>query len=204
MEIDKKILAKYYGKAVLEQLINEYTVKGYQVIKKYSYKHFIFDLMVKDANEIIIFEIKIGRWSKHGSKHIQMLRNIAVHDLGAKFKLIFVNIPQEPDIYIENLDSFLCELLAEECVNDLSQLSSNFRVEEVTDIEIEKFYLENDSYEIKGSGTACIELQYGSDLDNNNDNGLRWTDSNQFNFHIQITKDFSLEEVFELEIDIQE
>ena len=112
MEINKNIFLKHLEQAAIEQLALKYEQEGFDVTSNYQIKEQHLDLVVKKGDEIIAFEIKAGTWDTEKQRAVHRLRNLAVHELGAKFKLIFVNLPEEPEIEIEGLEEVFQELLA--------------------------------------------------------------------------------------------
>lgn len=202
MEIKKSILLKYYEQAAIEQLTSEYKQKGYEVFQEYQSNRYRFDLVAKKDDELIVFEIKAGLWEKDKRQAVQQLRNIAVHELGAKFKLVFVTLPKEPEIEIEDLEAMFPDFLAEQFINEFSEMATHFWIDEVSDIKFDEIYVRKAELEIKGSGTISVGFQYGSDSDYKEDNGLRWTDSFEFQFHLLLDRSLDVKEIYELEIDI--
>jgi hypothetical protein len=202
VEIEKRILLKHYEQATLEQLASEYRLKGYEVFQEKEIENHRFDLVAKKGDETIIFEIKAGSWIADKRQAVQQLRNFAVHKLGAKFKLVLVSLPKEPEIEIEGLEAIFSGLLAEHFINEFSRLATHFFVDEVSDIKFDELYIKKTEYDIKGSGTVAVGLQYGSDSDYKNDDGLRWTESFQFDFHLLLDENLEVKEIYELEINM--
>ncbi len=202
MEIKKSILLKYYKQAAIEQLTFEYKQKGYEVFQEYQSNRYRFDLVAKKDDELIVFEIKAGLWEKDKRQAVQQLRNIAVYELGAKFKLVFVTLPKEPKIKIEDLEAMFPDFLAEQFINEFSEMAAHFWVDEVSDIKFDEIYVRKAELEVKGSGTISVGFQYGSDNHYKKDNGVRWTDSFEFDFHLLLDRNLDVKEIYELEIDI--
>ncbi len=202
MEIQEGILIKHYVKAALEQLTSEYMQKGYDVFLEHQVDKFHFDLVAKKGDETIVFEIKVGEWVTSKRQAVQQLRNFAVHRLGAKFKLVLVNLPREPEIEIEDLECILPDVLAEHFLDEFSRMATHFWIDEVSDITFTELHVKKTELEIKGSGIVSVGFQYGSDFDYKEDNGLRWTDSFDFDFHLLLDRELNIKEVYELEIDI--
>lgn len=202
MEIQERILIKHYEQATLEQLMSDYRQRGYEVFPEHQVDKFRFDLVAKKGDETIVFEIKAGEWVTDKRQAVQQLRNFAVHKLGAKFKIVLVNLPKEPEIEIEDLESLFPDVLAEHFVDEFSRMATHFWVDEVSDIKFTELHVRKSELEIKGSGIVSVGFQYGSDSDYKEDNGLRWTDSFDFDFHLLLDKELDIKEIYELEIGI--
>lgn len=200
MEIEKSILLRYYEQATIEQLASEYKQKGYEVFNNYQSKQYHFDLVAQKDDDLIVFEIKAGLWEKDRRKEVQQLRNFAIHELGAKFKLVLVSLPEEPEIQIEELEAKFSDLLADQFIDELSKMATHFWVDAVSDIKFDELSIRKSELEIKGIGTISVEFQYGSDSDYEEDNGMRWTDSFEFDFHLLLDRDLEIKEVYELKI----
>jgi hypothetical protein len=204
VEIEKRILLKHFEQATLEQLAFEYRQKGYEVFQEHQIKNYRFDLVAKKDNETIVFEIKAGSWVTEKRQEVQQLRNFAVHELGAKFKLILVSLPKEPEIEIEDLEAIFPDVLAEQFLDEFSRMATHFWVDEVSDLKFDELHIKKSNLDIKGSGTVTVGLQYGSDSDYKEDNGLRWAESFQFEFHLLLDRNLEIKEIYKLEIDISE
>ena len=202
MEIETRILQKYYEQAAVEQLMYEYSQKGYELLKEEHIENQCFDLVARKDCEIIVFEIKTGSWNADKRQAVENRRNYAVHKLGAKFKLVLVSLPKEPDIEIEGLEALLPDLLADHFADEFSRLATHYWVDEVSDLMIDEIHLKITETKIKGRGIVTVGFQYGSDIDYSEDNGLRWTDSFWFDFHFVLDEKLEINRIVELEIDI--
>lgn len=202
MEIEKAILLKHYEQATLEQLAFQYRQKGYEVSQEKKIENHRFDLVAKKGAETIVFEIKGGSWVTDKRQAVQQLRNFAIHKLGAKFKLVLVRLPKEPEIEIEGLEAIFPDLLEENFRDEFSRLATHFWVDEISDVKFDELHIKKTEYDIKGNGTVTVGLQYGSDRDYKDDNGSRWTESFQFDFHLLLDENLEIQEIYELEINI--
>ena len=78
MEINKQILSKYYGKAAVEQLVQQYSLEGYEILHQKEIDGIQTDLIVKKGDETIIFEVKAGDWNFQRRNQIKKLRHGSV------------------------------------------------------------------------------------------------------------------------------
>jgi hypothetical protein len=204
MNIQKNILLEYMAKAAVEQIASEYQEKGYEVVGESEFPGIRADLIVKKEKEIIVFEIKAGNWDAEKRQSVKHIRNRAVHELGAKFKLVLVNLPEPPSIEVEGLELIFFELLPEYCADELSRVATHTWIDEIADIEIKYLLIQKDEIEVQGSAVVSLGLQYGSDSDFTRGDGLRTSDSFPFHFHIVLDGNLKLKEVHSLEMDISD
>lgn len=200
MEIQKEIMQKFLEQAAIEQLSLEYQKKGFEISREAG--DFRADLIVRKGDEIIVFEIKAGKWDKDKRLTVRALRNWAVHELGAKFNIVFANLPEESTIEVEGLEALLFDLLPEYLVDEFSNIASQFWSEEVSDLSFESISVQKNIIEIIGTGMISLGFQYGSDSDYRNGDGLRFSESYPFNFHIALDHNLQIAEVFEIGVDL--
>ncbi len=203
MDIRKDILLKHLEQAAIEQIETDYQNQGYEVMREPRNKPYDIgaDLIAKRGDEIIVFEVKAGKWENQKRSDVKLIRNKAVHELGARFNIVFVNLPDEPEIEIEGLEQLFFELLPEELVDEFSMLATHFWIDEVSDISIENIGITKSEIEVVGTGIVGLGLQSGSDGDYRRGDGLRFTESYPFHFHISLHRNLELKEVHEIYLD---
>jgi hypothetical protein len=201
LEIQKEIFGKYIEQAAIEQLASEYKQKGYEIVTEYKIGNIQADLLVKKDNDIIVFEIKVGEWNEKKRQLVRKIRNKVVHQLGAKFKMVFVKLPEEPDIIVDDYENLLDELIQEQFIDEFSRLATHFWIDEITDISFNELFIRKVEIEASGSAIVTVGLQYGSDSDYKRDDGIRFTESFSFQFHIVTDKNLKVKEVINLELD---
>lgn len=204
MDIKKSILLKYMAKAATEQIASEYQARGYEVIDESKMPDIGADLIVKNDKETIVFEVKSGDWNDEKRQAVKNIRNRALHELGAKFKLVLVNVPAQPSIEIEGLEYIFFDLLPEYCADELSSLATHTWIDEISDIEIEMLDIQKDEMEVQGTAVVSFGLQYGSDGDFDRGNGIRTSGSFPLHFHVLLDRDLHVKTVHSLELDIAE
>lgn len=202
MDISKSILLKHMAQAATEQIASEYQAKGYEVINEPRFSDLGADLIVKKDKEIIVFEIKSGDWNTAKRHTVRNIRNRAVREFGAKFKLVLVNLPEKPSIEIEGLESVFVELLPEYCADAFFSLATHAWIDEVTDIEIKELLIQKDEIEVQGSAMVSLGLQHGSDGDFHRGDGIRTSGAFPFHFHVALDRDLHVKVVHDLALDI--
>jgi len=204
MEIQTNIFLKHVEKAAIEQLSLEYKKLGFEITTEKLVGDYQAGIVAKRGDEIIVFEIKAGRWSRNRRQEVQQIRNFAVHNLGAKFKLVIVNLPEESEIVVEDLESVFFELLPEQFIDEFSRMATHFWLDEISDISISNIFIRKDEFDIKGSASLSISLQYGSDRDFKRGDGIRTSEFFPFHFHILFDRNFEVKEIYLLELDTPE
>lgn len=204
MDIKKSILLKYMVQTATEQIASEYQERGYEVIAGSTLSDLGADLIVKSDKETIVFEIKSGDWTAEKRQAVKHIRNRALHELGAKFKLVLVNVPKQPSIEIEGLEHVFFNLLPEYCADELSSLATHTWIDEVSDIEIDVLSMQKDEMEVQGTAVVSCGLQYGSDGDFDRGDGIRTAGSFPLHFHVLLDRDLHVKTVHSLELDILE
>ena len=81
------------------------------------------------------------------------------------------------------------------------ELASHQYIEEVSDVDISEIEVSKDGLLVKGDGMLTVELQYGSDSDVRNDNGMVGKDTFPFEFECLLNHDLEIEEMKHLVVD---
>jgi len=200
MEINYNFLVKAFENAVIEQTANDHAKQGYTVKRKEKLGKFTADLVAKKGKKTIVFEFKSGRWNKKRANEVTRFRNYVVHEIGGEFKLILVNTPQKKEIIIDDIENILYQYMFED-MSQVDQLATHVYLSEVADVDIDVIEINTELIHVLGSGSVIYELQYGSDADMRNDDGVKSIESFPFTFNVYLKHDLSVDEVEELDID---
>jgi len=200
MKIEKDILMKHLHKAAIEQVAFEYQKNGYEIQKEVRFGDIIADLVAKKGNELIVFEFKYTNWDKGKIESIKRLRNTVVREHGASFKLVLVNQPGEISVEVDNLEQILLELVIK-TPTLYDQLATHAENHDISDIDLSKVVIHKDEIELIGSAVVNMILQYGSDSDVDEDNGLRSDESFMLDFHILFDWGFEVKEIIKFSLD---
>jgi hypothetical protein len=202
VEISQEILAKHLAEAAVEQLAQDYELKGFEVEKNADLGGTRADLIVKRGNEIIVIEVKAGRWTPEQRESVKRLRNYVIHEHGARFVLVLAPQSSEKLVQIEGLEDLLPEVVAERCQDVLSEVATHTRIGSVTDIDIGSVTVGQEGIEIEGSASVELELQYGSDSDVEKDQGFTSSETVPLTFHISLDPNLKLRDVIDLNLDL--
>jgi len=204
MEIKKQYLEKYLHAIALEQIADEYVQKGYKVSKEEKMEQYHADLVARKENETIVIEIKSGKLTGKKREEIARIGDY-VRSKGNKFFVAVVTPPKEKKIEIANIEHLLEMYMVDDFPNELDELSTHTRIEEVADIEIDEISIEGKTIFINGAGVVNVSLQFGSDGDQDRDDGFKKHDRYPFEFEISFeydeAKELKITEVSKLEVD---
>lgn len=186
MQIAPDILARHLHDAAAEQLAVEYREKGYAVEAEVPLDGFRADLVARKGDEVIVFEIKAGRWSEEAIQQVSRLRDYVAHEIGGRFRLVLVGLPEPVEIEIEDVRRILEEHAGSVVDDQLAGVASHFHSLDVKDVEYEALRLEEGSLDVKGSAALSLVLQYGSDGDVKRGDGDEIATSYPLRFHLAI------------------
>lgn len=186
MQIAPDILARHLHDAAAEQLTAEYQSKGYVVEAEAALNGLRADLVARRGDEVIVFEIKAGRWSEGTVQQVSHLRDYVANEIGGHFRLVLVGLPEPVEIEIEKVRQILEDYAGTVVDDQLAGEASHFHTLDVEDVEYETLRWRDDSLEVKGSAVLSLVLQYGSDGDVARDDGLEVGASYPLRFHISL------------------
>ncbi len=196
MEIKKKYLTKHLHDIAIEQIAEDYIQKGYSVEKETKLGEFQADLVVKKEDEQIVIEVKTGKLTPKRRKNISGLADYIRNLGGYKFKVVIATQPKEKILEIDGIETLLTNYVLYEFPDELDELSTHTRPDEVTDVDIDEMKISGTSIFVKGDGVISVELQFGSDGDQDKGDGFKTYDN--FPFEFQITLEYNTENELEI------
>jgi len=201
MKISKDILMKHLTEATIEQVANDYQKNGYEVLREVRLNNIRADLVARKDGKLIVFEFKSNKiWGKDRIEEIKQLRNYVVREHGTGFKIVLVHSPGETSIEVENLEQILLDLVnSKPTLYD--QLATHIKIHDISDVELSKVAIHKDEVELIGSAVVNMILQYGSDREFDEDNGLRSNQSFRLDFHILFDWGFKVKEIIKFNLD---
>lgn len=190
MEIKKQYLQKYLHDIAIDQIAEEYKEKGYVVSKEEQLgKKYYADLIARKDNETIVVEVKSGKMSPERKQKISDLANYVRGQGNYKFLVVIATPPKEKKLEIIGIENLLTEYFSENLPSELDELSTHTTFDEVTDVDIDEILIDGDSILVTGDGVVSVELQLGSDGDQNADDGFTISDSFPFEFGVKLEYD---------------
>jgi hypothetical protein len=157
MRVDPSIAAKHLEAAAREQVANRLHAEGYQIEREASFAGLPADLVARRGNEFLVYEFKAPHpaGGPDWAQQTAALRT-RVAEGGGRFRLVLVRPPRETAVDIHGLE----QALAEACARDpeLSAMSVEALVREVSNLQIESVRTEPDVTRVSGEATVIVEL----------------------------------------------
>ncbi len=174
----------------IDQLTDEYKAKGYQVSKEEPIGNYRADLVARKGDETIVVEIKAGKLTPERKAEVSKIADYIRDKHNYKFLVVFATPPKDKKLEVSNIDELLYGYISNHLPDDLNELSTHSVPEMVDDVNIDEVTVNQDgSILVKGNGVISLELQFGSDSDQNNGLGLTMHDSFPFDFEVTLELD---------------
>lgn len=196
MEIKRKYFNKYLHDIAIEQIAEEYSKKGYEISKEAPLGKYQADIIARKGDEVVVIEVKAGKMTADKKKAIAQLADYVRKMGNYKFHVAIATPPKEKTLEIQDIASLLTNEIIENLPDELDQLSSHTRVEDVSDVDIDQIVIDGKSIHVEGSGVVNVELQFGSDSDQNSDDGFKTEMS--FPFTFVSTMEYNKSQVLEI------
>lgn len=205
MEIRKKYLGKYLHDIAIEQIAEDYVQKGYSVSREEKLGKFEADLIARKGNDQIVIEVKAGKLTPERKKRISEIADYITSQGGYKFLVVVATPPKEKKLKIEDIEILISTYINNDLPSELDELSTHTRPDEVYDVDIDEIKITGQDIFVKGDGVISVELQFGSDSDQDKGDGLKNYDKFPFDFEITLAynskKELEITEVEKLNID---
>lgn len=205
MEIRKKYLGKYLHDIAIEQIAEDYLQKGYTVTKEEKLGKFQADLIVRKGNDQTVIEVKAGKMTPDRKKRISEIADYIRNLGGYKFLVVVATPPKEKRLEIEDIEILITNYIHTDLPSELDELSTHTRPDEVYDVDIDEINISGENIFVKGDGVIGVELQFGSDGDQDKGNGFKNYDKFPFDFEITLAynskKELEIIDVDKLDID---
>lgn len=186
MNLNKKYTMKYLHDATIAQLADEYKAKGYEVRTEEKIGDYRADLVVRKDNEQLVIEVKTGKMSPTRRNELAGLTDYLNEIGGYKFHLVIANGPKEKEIHFEGIEEVLTKYVFTEPPHELDELSTHTRPDEIVRVQIDKISIKRSAINVVGIGVIGVELQFGSDGDQDKGDGFKTNDNFPFDFDIDL------------------
>ena len=162
MKIDRQYLKKYYHRAAVDQLCEQYKRRGYKVTVEERVGDYRVDMVARKDNTIIFFEVKTGDVRAETKTRIKQQASFLKEKYpGSKFFLIAVRYPEEDTIVIDNIEEIVYDYLVGSGIpSDLDELSTHTTIEDVESISVNSIEISNDNILIECEGRIGVQLDY--------------------------------------------
>lgn len=191
--------ADYLEASKLEELAADLERRGYRVAREARLGDQQVDLLAERGGERLAFEVKARSRLNQSIQEVARLREAALDAGLTEFRLVVVTPPHAVEVTIENLSSELLGYFVEhEMPEELAALSSELRVDELTDVEIESVDLRRSRVHVRGRGYVEVELDDGQ---GNERDGLTTSDSFPFSFDLELDQNLEIVKMNQLSVD---
>lgn len=193
--IERSILIKAIYNAVAETLVKRYEKNGYKVTKEHKIDNYVADLFCQNENESIVIEIRgRGIRNKGSIDNIITNKNKIIKKYKYKYKVEYFYIPEEKSIEVEDIETIIFNEIFENMDSYFDELATHTALDEVSNVEIDKVVIEKESIDIYGKADIGLELQWGSDADMRNDEGVSFYKTVQIKFNLILGHDYFVKE----------
>lgn len=190
--------AEYLEEAAITDLSRQLADEGYKVVREARSKQQPYDLVATKNGRKIAFEVALRSNLGESAPSIATLRREARQQGYDEFRLVIVDPPHETPVEIEGLETALFRHLVEDTPEELDELSSSTRVEDVNYVEIDSITISKDDIRVIGNAVVAVELEYGG---GNERDGASYSMDFPFHFDIRLGRDLQIEEVLHLKVD---
>ena len=205
MEIKKQYLQKYLHKIAIEQIVNEYRQKGYEVSEEERIGKFQADIVARKNEETIVIEVKSGKMTPNKKEAIIGIGNYVQSQGNYTFLVVIATPPKEKKLEIINIENMLFQTMIDELPDELDELSTHTMIDEVSDVDIDEIFIDKTLVLVKGNGVVNVELQMGSDGDDRRGDAFKLTENFPFDFNITLEynskHELQITEVDKLDVD---
>jgi hypothetical protein len=201
MQIEPAILSRHLHDAAVEQLAAEYRDRGYVAETEVMLGEFRADLVTRKGSEMIVFEVKAGQSSARTSAEVSRMMEYVGRELGGRFRLVLVGVPQPVEVEIERVETILLDLAQNPVGDQLAGEASHFHSLDVEDVEYDLVRIRDEQVEVRGRALLSLVLQYGSDGDIRRDDGMERDASYSIRFDLVLDLDMNLSEATEFKIE---
>ena len=147
MEIRQQSLHKYLHDIAIDQLSEDYINKGYQIIKDEKIGKYSPDLVVKNGDETIVFEVKTGRMTKERKEAIAEIGDYVRKRNNYKFLVVFATPPKKKNLDIENIEELLTKIFDEDYPDELQSLPAvRTQLNEIVNVDVDEIKIEGGEY----------------------------------------------------------
>lgn len=187
----------YVEREKLDELEEHYRTRGYDVRRDYrSPSGGLYDMVALKGDERAAFEVKALPALAGQGRELRELRRRAYDDGFTAFRLVVVNPPRRTDVSVPGLEGELAEHMRQHLPTELRRLASHVRIDSVSDLAVSAIRATTAGLDIEGDGVVEVTLDDGSE------SGGASPDDFPFYFHVRVSSDLRLAQVYELRSDV--
>lgn len=165
MQIRDNYLAKYYEKATIDQLADEYKQKGYNVQRDVKVDKFRVDLMAEKDGHFVYIEVVRKIMDREARRRVESMEVYFRNLPNSRLIIVPLRYSDDKQIEFNGLNEILFEYFMDDFPDELDELSTHTKLQVVDSVVIDSIKVYGCDIILKCSGQVGVELQYGSDLE---------------------------------------
>lgn len=165
MQIRDNYLAKYYEKATIDQLADEYKQKGYNVQRDVKVDKFRVDLLAEKEGQFVYIEVVKKMMNGEARRRVDAMENYFRNQPNSRLIIVPLRYSDDKLIEFNGLHEIFFEYFMDDFPDELDELSTHTRLQVVDSVVIDSIKVYGRDIILKCSGQVGVELQYGSDLE---------------------------------------
>lgn len=156
-------LARYYERATIDQLFDEYKQKGYNVQREVRLDKFRVDLLAEKDGQKVYIEVIRSRMDGEARRRLNALEEYIRNLPNSRLIAVPERYSEDRRVEFDRLNEILFERFMEDFPDELDELSTHTNIDSVDSVVIDTIKVYGQDIVIKCSGQVNVELQYGSD-----------------------------------------
>jgi hypothetical protein len=165
MQIRDNYLAKYYEKATIDQLADEYKQKGYNVQRDVKVDKFRVDLMAEKDGHFVYIEVVRKIMDREARRRVESMEVYFRNLPNSCLIIVPLRYSNDKQIEFNGLNEILFEYFIDDFPDELDELSTHTKLQVVDSVVIDSIKVYGCDIILKCSGQVGVEVQYGSDLE---------------------------------------
>lgn len=163
MSKKKNYLARYYERATIDQLVDEYTQKGYVVHRDYKIGKYRVDLMAEKDGKRVFIEVVKEKMGGEARRRAEALEGLIRQQPNSRLIVVPLRYSDEKQIEFHDLNEIFFDYFLNDFPDELDELSSHTKLDSIDSVNISELKIYGQDIVIKCNGQVTVELQYGSD-----------------------------------------
>lgn len=168
-----KFLARYYERATIDQLEDEYRKQGYIVQREVRLDKYRIDMVAERDGYSLYFEVKPQKMDVEARRRLEKLEELIQAKPNSRLIFVPIRYSEEKQIFFDNIEEVIHNHFTVEIPDELDELSSHTRVNSVDHVTLNAIKIYGLDIVVKCSGQVSVELQYGSDSEQEGQENIR-------------------------------
>lgn len=161
MIIEPKRAAPFLERAAAEQLRDQLTADGYEVVMEAMLGDARADIIARKGRETIVFEVKVpGTGNEGWARAVSTLQKEA-KKASAQFRLVLVQPPRQLNIEVVGIENMIFQKWSDDLPAALDGIAASTIVDDISGIEFDSLILEEGNARMEGRGDVGVTLLAG-------------------------------------------